>query len=87
MAFDYGEQSEYGGAGVMPNTLFPQVQGVPLSPSDQLRLQSITGQEVDTHASPDPYFWQGGVFPEPIKPAKVVPPITQAARYKETPRK
>ena len=84
--YDYGDQSEFGGGGVLPNTLFPQVAGVAMTASDQLRLMSITGQETDTHATPDPYFWQGGIFPLPIV-KKVVPAIpTEGQRYTETPR-
>ena len=55
------DRSEYGGGGVMPNTVFPKGPDA-LAPSDKLRLQSITGQEEDSRAPVDPWFWQGGVY-------------------------
>ena len=58
-------RSEYEGGGVMPNTVFPKGTDA-LTPADKLRLQSITGQEVDSKAPPDPYFWWGNVAPDPI---------------------
>lgn len=54
-------RSEYGGGGVMPNTVFPKGTEA-LTASDQLRLQSITGQETDSRAPVDPWFWQGGDY-------------------------
>lgn len=56
--------SEFEGGGVMPNTVFPKGADA-LTPSDKLRLQSITGQELDSRAPVDPYFWQGNVRPDP----------------------
>lgn len=55
------ERSEYGGGGVMPNTVFPKGNDA-LTASDKLRLQSITGQEEDSRAPVDPWFWQGGDY-------------------------
>lgn len=55
------ERSEYEGGGVMPNTVFPKRSDA-LTPSDKLRLQSITGQEEDSRAPVDPWFWQGGDY-------------------------
>lgn len=53
--------SEFDGGGVMPNTVFPKGTGA-LTASDKLRLQSLTGQESDSQAPVDPWFWQGGVY-------------------------
>lgn len=50
--------SEYGGGGVMPNTVFPMGSDA-LTPSDKLRLQSLTGQETDSQAPLDDQFWHG----------------------------
>lgn len=55
--------SEYEGGGVMPNTVFPH-DGEP-TPSEKLRLMSLTGQEDDTRAPLDPYFWVGNERPDP----------------------
>ena len=55
------QHSEFEGGGVMPNTVFPKGSDA-LTPSDKLRLQSITGQESDSRAPVDPWFWQGGVY-------------------------
>jgi hypothetical protein len=55
--------SEYDGDGVMPNTVYP-VGSDALTPSDKLRLQSITGQEEDSRAPVDPYFWYGNAKPD-----------------------
>lgn len=60
---DNDPRSEFEGRGTLNNTLFPKGADS-LTPSDQLRLQSITGQETDPLAEPDPYFWQGGLPPE-----------------------
>lgn len=57
----YPDRSEYGGGGVMPNTVFPKGSEA-LTASDKLRLQSITGQEEDSRAPVDPWFWQGGDY-------------------------
>ena len=56
------EHSEYDGGGVMPNTVYPKGSDA-LTPSDKLRLQSITGQETDPQAPVDPYHWYGNVRP------------------------
>ena len=53
--------SEFDGSGVMPNTVFPKGSEA-LTPADKLRLQSITGQEEDSRAPVDPWFWQGGQY-------------------------
>lgn len=55
--------TEYGGGGVMPNTVFPKGNEA-LTPSDKLRLQSLTGQEEDSRAPLDPYFWHGLTPPD-----------------------
>lgn len=80
------EYSEYEGGGVMPNTVFPSGSEA-LTPSDILRLQSITGQELDARVAPNPYHWVGG---EPAADADVLPAdrIKYAAekdRYREMP--
>lgn len=54
--------SEFNGDGVMPNTVFPKGSEA-LTPADKLRLQSLTGQEVDSRAIVDPYHWYGNVGP------------------------
>lgn len=71
-------RSEFGGRGVLRNTLFPKGADA-LTPSDKLRLQSLTGQEDDPLAEPDPYFWQGGVAPEPITAGPTEMDIINAA--------
>lgn len=53
------DRSEFDGGGVMPNTVYPKGRQA-LTNSDKLRLQSITGQEEDSRAPVNPYFWQGG---------------------------
>lgn len=58
------DRSEFDGGGVMPNTVYPKGTEA-LTASDKLRLQSITGQEEDSRAPVDPYFWQGNVRPDP----------------------
>jgi hypothetical protein len=60
-------RSEFGGRGTLRNTGYPKGSDA-LTPGDKLRLQSITGQEQDPLAEPDPYFWQGGVEPEEVVP-------------------
>jgi len=62
---DSSDRSEFDGGGVMPNTVFPKGTEA-LTASDKLRLQSITGQELDSRAPVDPYFWYGNVAPEPV---------------------
>lgn len=57
------DHTEFEGGGVMPNTVFPKGTDA-LTASDQLRLMSITGQELDSRAPVDPYFWVGGVGPD-----------------------
>lgn len=61
---DNKNRSEYDGGGVMPNTVYPKGEDA-LTASDKLRLQSITGQEEDSHAPVDPYFWVGNTRPDP----------------------
>lgn len=60
---DNDPRSEYEGRGTLDNTLFPKGAEA-LTASDKLRLQSITGQEDDPLAEPDPYHWQGNVPPD-----------------------
>lgn len=84
------DRSEYEGGGVMPNTVFPK-EADALTPSDKLRLQSITGQEVDSRAAPDPYFWYGGQdTPDPtyheLNARRREARSRERSRYRETPR-
>lgn len=60
MAHPYGveDHSEFEGGGVMPNTVFPMGTEA-LTPSDKLRLQSLTGQDTDSRAPVNPYHWRG----------------------------
>ena len=90
----YPDRSEYEGGGVMPNTVFPKGTKA-LTASDKLRLQSITGQETDSRATPDPGFWQGNEYfdvnarPEPTQEQKARRQQnrrTEASRYNETNR-
>jgi hypothetical protein len=62
--------SEYDGGGVMPNTVYPKGSEA-LTASDKLRLQSITGQEDDSRAPVDPYFWNGNMRPDPNEERRV----------------
>lgn len=64
---DNDPRSEFEGRGTLDNTLFPKGPEA-LTAHDKLRLQSITGQEDDALAPPDPYFWQGNVAPQPTLP-------------------
>lgn len=90
----YPDRSEYGGGGVMPNTVFPKGTEA-LTASDKLRLQSITGQEEDSRAAPDPGFWYGNEYfdvnarPQPTPEQKARRQQncrTEAGRYIETNR-
>lgn len=56
--------SEFDGGGVMPSTVHPKPERA-LTPDEKLRLQSLTGQEVDTNAPLDPGFWQGNSYFNP----------------------
>jgi len=77
--------SEYGGGGVMPNTVYPKGSDA-LTPADKLRLDSITGQDQDARAPVDPYHWMGGVKPEAVLPGKTDAEIfSQGDRYTELP--
>lgn len=58
------EPSEFDSFGVMPNTVYPKDQSA-LTPSDKLRLQSITGQDEDSKAPVNPYHWYGNGIPDP----------------------
>lgn len=87
-------RSEYEGGGVMPNTVFPMGSEA-LTASDKLRLQSITGQEEDSRATPDPGFWVGNSYfdvnarpkPSPEQLARRAQNRqTEARRYDETAR-
>lgn len=71
-------RSEFGGNGVQDNTLYPKGADA-LTNGDRLRLQSITGQEDDPTAAPDPYFWQGGVAPEDVEPGMTEQQVLDAA--------
>lgn len=64
MAADYDDHSEFNGGGVQPNTLFPKTIEN-MSIAERLRLQSITGQDEDPKALPDPAFWQGAQVEDP----------------------
>lgn len=90
------EVSEYDGGGVMPNTVYPKGNDA-LTPSDKLRLQSLTGQEEDSRAPVDPWFWQGGQYSdeeiagvEQDRRARQANNArlrrAEAARYRESPR-
>jgi hypothetical protein len=83
---DLSGHSEYEGGGVMPNTVFPKGSDA-LTPSDKLRLQSITGQEDDATVAPNPYHWHGNVRPDPITPGPTEAEIyrDERDRYRETP--
>lgn len=87
------DRSEFDGGGVMPNTIYPKGTEA-LTASDKLRLQSITGQEEDSRAPVDPYFWHGNVRPDPNKERMLAIERKQAEqqrrrseanRYKESP--
>jgi len=87
-------QSEYEGRGVMPNTVFPKGSDA-LTPADKLRLQSLTGQEEDSRAPVDPYFWFGGTGPDTeaesaltaeAEARAIEQALIERDRYKETPR-
>lgn len=86
-------RSEYEGGGLMPNTVFPKGTDA-LTNSDKLRLQSITGQEEDSKAPVDPYFWNGNTRPDPAVDKALAAEAKSKARairqaeknrYKETP--
>jgi len=57
------DHSEFDGGGVMPNTVYPKGSEA-LTASDKLRLQSITGQETDSHAPVDGFHWYGNTKPD-----------------------
>lgn len=78
-------ESEYEGGGVMPNGIFPQLDGVELSASDQLMLLSSTGQTTDSHAAVDPFYWSGNSVPEPIQKVRRPKRMKQRDRYRESP--
>lgn len=59
---DSDPRSEFGGKGVLKNTLFPKGDDA-LTPSDKLRLESITGQSESALADPDQYHWYGQLAP------------------------
>lgn len=56
--------SEFDGGGVMPNTVYPKGNDA-LTPSDKLRLLSMTGQTEDSRAPVDGYYWTGATAPDP----------------------
>ena len=91
---DNQTRTEFNGGGVMPNTVHPKGEDA-LTNGEKLRLQSITGQETDSKASPDPGFWQGNEYFDPTQPAETYEEWAEkirriereeASRYDETPR-
>lgn len=50
--------SEFDGEGVMPGGVHPKPANR-LTASEQLMLQSLTGQDADTNAPRDPWHWYG----------------------------
>lgn len=62
-------RSEFEGRGVQDNTVFP-VDTDAITASDALRLDSLTGQTIDSRAPRDPYHWNGGQ----VTPDDEVPP-------------
>lgn len=91
---DNQTRTEYNGGGVMPNTVFPKGTDA-LTNGEKLRLQSITGQETDSRATPDPGFWQGNNYFDPTQPSETYEEWAEkirriereeASRYDETPR-
>lgn len=66
MAADYEDHSEFNGGGVQPNSLFPKTLEN-MSIAERLRLQSITGQDTDPKALPDPAFWRGAQVEDPLE--------------------
>lgn len=87
--------TEFGGGGVMPNTVFPKGAEA-LTAEDQLRLDSLTGQTEDSQAPLDPWHWNGGTYDpqviEDIKEARRERLArgqelrrAEAARYRESP--
>lgn len=78
--------SEYEGGGVMPNTVFPKGEDA-LTAADRLRLQSITGQETDSRARPNPYHWRGGIDPRAfdVQTPERITYAEEKDRYKEHP--
>lgn len=87
------DNTEYGGSGVMPNTVFPKGTEA-LTASDKLRLQSLTGQDTDSKAPVDPYHWYGNVRPDPQEELNLAKALQQKAqlirreekdRYRESP--
>lgn len=71
-------RSEYEGRGTQENTIFPKGAEA-LNSNDKLRLQSLTGQEQDSRAKPDPYHWYGNVVPEAPTPGPTEQEILDAA--------
>lgn len=91
---EYPDRTEYQGGGPMPNTVYPKGTEA-LTASDKLRLQSITGQETDSRATPDPGFWYGNAYfdvnevPEPTAEQKRRARENlriERLRYRESPR-
>ncbi len=82
MSADYGDHSEFNGGGVQPNTLFPK-ELENMSIAERLRLQSITGQDNDPKALPDPAFWHGDQVQDPEMIAKLAQIERQADRQRE----
>lgn len=70
-----GDHSDYGGGGVMPNTVFPKGEEA-LTAGDKLRLGYITGHEDDSKSRPDPYQFQG----TDILHARPLPPEVRSDR-------
>ena len=62
------ERSEFEGRGVQDNTVFP-VGPDAITAEDALRLDSLTGQTVDSRAPRDPYHWNGGRIEDDSTPS------------------
>ena len=75
-------RTEYGGGGVMPNTVFPKGTDA-LTAGERLRLMSITGQTDDSRAPVDPGFWQGNDYFDPNERPYVDPARIAAEQQRE----
>lgn len=78
------DYSEYDGAGVMPNTIYPKGEEA-LSPADKFRLEAMTGQDQDSRAPVDPFHWYGNVAPAEAEPGPTdAEKFFDPDRYRET---
>lgn len=75
-------RSEYDGGGVMPDSTVHPKGPEALTAGDKLRLQSLTGQEIDPKAPRDEYHWYGGAAPAPIAPGPTEEQKLKDDRYK-----